>query len=134
MKECYEFSLFHLASQDYIASNQTLTFTTPERKCIRIEIVDDSELERNEQFWVYVTLPTDTGRQVLSRCGSIQITDNDGKKEMSLQMSISCCFTMQARTCEACNQMVLCHLPYMTYTEWLHATRNQVRFQLPCML
>ena len=74
-----ELVCFHLASRDYIASNQTLTFTTPERKCFRIEIVDDSEVEGNEQFWVYLTLPTDTGRQVLSRCGSIRITDNDGK-------------------------------------------------------
>ena len=71
--------MFHIASQDYIASNQTLTFTTPERKCIRIEIVDDSEVERNEQFQVYVTLPTDTGSEILSWCGSVQITDNDGK-------------------------------------------------------
>ena len=41
-------------------------------------------MERNEQFWVYLTLPTDTGRQVLSQCGSVQITDNDGKKEVNL--------------------------------------------------
>ena len=72
---------FHLASQDYIASNQTLTFTTPERKCIRIEIVDDSEVEGNEQFWVYLTLPTDTGSEVLSQCDLVRITDNDGKRE-----------------------------------------------------
>ena len=76
--------LFHIiASRDYIASNQTLTFTAPERKCIRIEIVDDSEVERNEEFRVYLTLPTDTGRQVLSRCGSVRIADNDGKKEVT---------------------------------------------------
>ena len=75
--------LFCLAPQDYIASNQTLTFTTPERKCIRIEIVDDSEVEGNEQFRVYLTLPTDTGRQILSRCVSVQITDNDGKKKLA---------------------------------------------------
>lgn len=74
-------NFFHLASQDYIASNQTLTFTTPERNCIRIEIVDDSEVEGSEQFWVYLTVLTDTGSEVLSRCGSVYIADNDGKKE-----------------------------------------------------
>ena len=76
--------MFHLASQDYIASNQTLTFTTPERKCIRIEIVDDSEVEGNEHFWVYLTVPTGTGSEVLKHCGSVQITDNDGKKKHEL--------------------------------------------------
>jgi len=70
------------ASQDYIASNQTLTFTTPERKCIRIEIVDDSEVERNEEFWVFLTIPTDTGSEVLSRCDFVRITDNDGKRDV----------------------------------------------------
>ena len=43
-------------------------------------------MEGNEDFNVYLTLPTDTGRQVLSRCGSIQITDNDGKKKTSMHM------------------------------------------------
>jgi len=81
MKNCYVFWLFHLASRDYIASNLTLTFTTPERKCIRIQIVDDSEVEGYEYFQVYLTLPTDTGSEVLRGCGSIQINDNDGKKE-----------------------------------------------------
>ena len=74
--------MFHLASRDYVASNQTLTFTTPERKCIRIEIVDDSEVEGDEEFQVYLTLPTDTGSEVLRHCGSVQIYDNDGKKEV----------------------------------------------------
>jgi len=54
-----------------------LTFTTPERKCIRIEIVDDSEVEGIEHFWVYLTVPTGTGSEVLKHCGSVQITDND---------------------------------------------------------
>ena len=70
-----------LASQDYTASNETLIFTTPEKKCVRIEILDDSKVEGNEQFWVYLTLPTDTGSEVLSRCGSVLIRDTDGKKE-----------------------------------------------------
>jgi len=72
--------LFHLASQDYIASNQTLLFATSERKCIKIVIVDDSEVEQTEHFQVYVTLPTGTGSEVMRQCGSVQITDNDGKK------------------------------------------------------
>ena len=73
--------LFHLASQDYIGSNQTLNFTTPERKCIKIEIVDDSEVEGSEQFQIYLTIPTDTGSEILRGCGSVQITDNEGKKK-----------------------------------------------------
>lgn len=88
MKNCYVFWLFHLASRDYIASNQTLTFTTPERKCIRIEIVDDSEVEGYEYFQVYLTLPTDTGSEVLRGCGSVQIIDNDGKKEETCCMKL----------------------------------------------
>ena len=38
-------------------------------------------MEGNEQFWVYLALPTDTGRQILSRCGSVRIIDNEGKKD-----------------------------------------------------
>jgi len=81
--------LFHLASQDYIASNQTLTFTTPERKCIKIEIVDDSEVEGYEQFRVYLTIPTDKGSEILRGCGSVRITDNDGKKSSMHQYTAS---------------------------------------------
>ena len=40
-------------------------------------------MEGNEQFQVYLTLPTDTGSEVLSRCGFVQIYDNDGKKEVN---------------------------------------------------
>ena len=76
----------HLASQDYVASNQTLAYTTPEKKCIRIEILDDSKVEGDEQFWVYLTLPTNAGSEVLSRCGSVRIIDTDGKKEETCTM------------------------------------------------
>ena len=39
-------------------------------------------MEENEQFWVYLTLPTERGSEVLlSQCGSVQITDNDGKNK-----------------------------------------------------
>ena len=41
--------------------------------------MDDSEVEGNEQFQVYLTLPTDTGSEIRSLCGSVQIIDNDGK-------------------------------------------------------
>jgi len=66
--------------------------------------MDDTEVERNEQFWVYLTLPTDTGTEALSRCGSVRITDNDGKRETYILLNeplIECsCFNWSA-TCIA---------------------------------
>jgi len=65
---------------DYRGSTQTFVVNSGERRCITVEILDDSLVESQESLLVYLTAQSFSVRRSLN----IYITDNDGKCIISL--------------------------------------------------
>ena len=65
---------------DYRGSTQTFVVNSGERRCITVEILDDSLVESQESLWVYLTVESFSVHDGLI----IYITDNDGKCITSL--------------------------------------------------
>ena len=71
-------TLYFLAFLDYSTTNESLLIGAGET-CVDIEILDDLEVERTEQFNTYLAIATSTGAKVLHGCEYILIYDNDGE-------------------------------------------------------
>ena len=61
--------------RDYIGATQTFVVNSGERRCITIEVLDDSDVESQESLRVRLTAQSFSVRSSLN----IYITDNDGR-------------------------------------------------------
>lgn len=65
---------------DYVHMSQVVTFVPPsERWCVRVILINDEDVERNEVFTVRLSNRDDTAVTLNPRTASVRIIDEDGK-------------------------------------------------------
>lgn len=81
------------AGLDYIRMSQVVTFVPPSaRWCVRVLLINDGDVERNEVFYVRLSNRDETAVTLSPRTASVRIIDEDGKViklTRDLQTSIS---------------------------------------------
>ena len=86
-------SLFYTESPaDYVAVDQVLTFAACEsQRCVNVSLANDLVSEPEETFSLSLTRSTRSHISITSATGVVVITDDDGKKYLSITTFMSLC-------------------------------------------